>query len=128
MTDIKGAQVQADETSIPWYMNFSVLFIILGVAGFGLMWWFSAGQPGRSLADGIYSCKSVDDSLATFNQTAAYVDNGHVVDASYIPFASTMETFVPFSNVQQLDSSALTMRSVNGLTGATETMTCRLNW
>lgn len=44
------------EDRLPWYLDFTKLFIAAGVIGALLLGWFAMGQPGVSPKDGDYAC------------------------------------------------------------------------
>lgn len=97
---------------LPWYLNFSNWFILAGIIGACLLWWFAQGQPGLPLKDGDYGCRTPTQGGFSIPGPGATVVNGKVVAAWDFDFATGTTSSVPFSNAERRDPNSFTMISV----------------
>ena len=77
-----------DDLRLPWYLDFTKLFIGAGIIGVALLLWLANGQPGIPPKDGDYACL-LEKSYQNY-QRAERTGHSHIFDPREDKYSVTL--------------------------------------
>lgn len=100
-----------EEYKLPWHLNLTNWFIIIGVLVTCGAGWYLIVWPSLPLKDGEYSC--MPELPGGIAGPGAVVSDGRVVDAQEFDMSTGATYSVPFSDPKKIDPRSFRLTSVS---------------